>query len=180
LQRRAAGGDRGAQAELAGIDLDAWDKITDNDRARVEQSTTAVGQAALRISQLPEAERPAAWDAAVDQLSTRFPDIAQYKGRYSPEALASAIDQAKLVNDFISLSRPSYQAIPEGGTLVNTRDPAAVQTYMQGMGSSTRPKVATPEEARSLPPGTEFETPDGRILRVPGGGGGNVTSNFRP
>lgn len=30
------------------------------------------------------------------------------------------------------------------------------------------PVVNTPEEARNLPPGTEFQTPDGRRMRVPG------------
>jgi hypothetical protein len=141
LQRRAAGGDRTAMAELAGIDLDAWDKLADNDRAVTGERASAIGQAALRISQLPEASRPAAWDAAVDQLSARFPELAEYKGQYSPEALMSAIDSAKLVNDFIGLSRPSYQAIPEGGTLVNTRDPAAVQSYMGRLGSTQQPAI---------------------------------------
>jgi hypothetical protein len=141
LQRRAAGGDRSALAELAGIDIDAFDKLADNERAATGERVSAIGQAALRISQLPEAERPMAWDAAVDQLSTRYPEIAEFKGRYSPEALSSAIDQAKLVGEFFQLERPSYQAIPEGGTLVNTRDPAAVQSYMARLGSTQQPAI---------------------------------------
>lgn len=179
LQRRAAGGDRAAMGELAGIDLDAWDKISDNDRQRVQESASAIGQAALRISQLPEPDRPAAWDAAVDQLSARFPDVAQYKGQYSPETLNSALDQAKLVEEFIGLSRPSYQAIPEGGTLVNTRDPAAVQSFTSGQGAAPV-RVATPQEAAALPPGTRFIDPNGVERMVPGGASGNAGGNFRP
>ena len=38
----------------------------------------------------------------------------------------------------------------------------------------------SPDEAQRLPPGTEFQTPDGRILRVPGGGGSNATGGFQP
>lgn len=179
LQRRAASGDQSALAEMAGIDLDAWDKISDNDRARVKESVDAVGQAALRISQLPEAERPAAWDAAVDQLSTRFPDVAQYRGQYSPEALASAIDQAKLVTQFFELERPNYTVVPRDADLVNERDPEAIRQFIEGR-SAALPTIANPDEARALPPGTEFRTPDGRIMRVPGGGGSNATGTFRP
>jgi hypothetical protein len=179
LQRRAATGDRAALAELAGIDLDAYDKLADNDRQATQERVGAIGQAALRISQLPPEQQPQAWDAAVDQLSVNFPELAQYKGRYSPEALQSAIDQAKLVGQFFELERPRWQAIPEGGALVNTSDPAAVAEYMAGQGRNL-PTIANPEEARSLPPGSEFRTPDGRILRVPGGGGSNATGTFRP
>lgn len=179
LQRRAASGDRAALGELAGIDLDAYDKLHDNDQQVVQERVGAIGQAALRISQLPPEQQPAAWDAAVDQLSSRFPELAEYKGQYSPEALASAIDQAKLVNDAISLSRPSYQAIPEGGTLVNTRDPAAVQSFTSGQGAAPV-RVSTPQEAAALPPGTKFIDPNGVERMVPGGGGGNATGGFRP
>lgn len=177
LQRRAATGDRSAKAELAGIDLDAWDKIDDNERQATTERASVIGQAALRISQLPPEQRPQAWDQAIDQLAPRYPELAEYKGRYSEEALMSAIDQAGKVNDFFDLERPRYQAIPEGGTLVNTSDPAAVQSFTSGQ-SADLPVVSSPEQARALPPGTEFRTPDGRVLRVPGGGGGNVTSGF--
>jgi hypothetical protein len=179
LQRRAAGGDRTAMAELAGIDLDAWDKLADNDRQTTTERASVIGQAALRISQLPPEQRPAAWDQAIDQLSSRYPELAEYKGQYSEEALMSAIDSAKLVNDFFDLERPRYQAVPVDADLVNTSDPTAVSEYMARQNGSGPPVVASPEEARRLPPGTEFRTPDGRVMRVPGGAGASrAGSNF--
>lgn len=177
LQRRAAGGDRTALAELAGIDLDAWDKLADNDRQAVTERATVIGQAALRISQLPPDQRPAAWDAAIDQLAPRFPEVAEFKGKYSEEALMSAIDSGKLVTEFTNLSRPSYQVVPEGGTLVNTRDPAALSQVAQ---QNAPVRVTTPAEAQALPPGTRFVDPNGVERIVPGGAGGNASGGFRP
>lgn len=175
LQRRAAGGDRAALAELASIDLDAYDKLADNDRATMKERVDAIGNAALDIANRPEAERAAAWDAYIDQLSTRYPELAEYKGHYSEELLRSAIADAGKMQDFLKSGMPDYQVIPEGGTLVNTRDPGAVQSFV---GGGDIPTVASPEEARRLPPGSQFRTPDGRTMRVPGGGGGNAPGGF--
>lgn len=52
---------------------------------------------------------------------------------------------------------------------------------MGAMGGSDIPKVATPDEAMRLPPGSQFYDPNGVLRVVPpnaGGGGGNVTSGF--
>lgn len=178
LQRRFAAGDREAGAQLAGIDLEAYDKLADNERAQMGERVTAIGQAALRISQLPEAERPAAWDAAVDQLSANFPELAQFRGQYSPEALMSAIDSAKLVNDFFELERPRWTPIPENAVIVNTADPAAVQEYMSSLGQ--RGGIQTGEVVN----GYRFKggDPNDRNSweQVTGGAGGNAGGNFRP
>ena len=138
-------------------------------------SVDAIGQAALRVSQLPPEQQPAGWDASIDQLSQRFPELAEYKGQYSQEALMGAIDQAKLVKDFIGLERPDYQVVPEGGTLVNTRDPAALSA-VAGQNAPAAPTSET--EYRALPPGAEYIAPDGS-KRVKGGAGASrVGSNF--
>jgi hypothetical protein len=176
LQRRAAGGDRTAMAQLAGIDLDAWDKLADNDRQAATERASVIGQAALRISQLPPEQRPMAWDQAIDQLAVRFPELAEYKGQYSEEALMGAIDSAKLVDDFFQLEKPSYQVIPEGGTLVNTRDPGAVSSFVSGQGAPAAPTSKADYDA--LAPGAEYVAPDGS-RRVKGGAGASrVGSNF--
>lgn len=180
LQRRAAAGDRAAMAQLAGIDLDAYDKLHDNDVADTKERVDAIGQAALRISQLPPEQRPQAWDAAVGQLSTRWPELAEYQGKYSDAALNSAIDTAGQVGKFFELSRPQYMAPPEGSALVNVRDPAAIEAYNKGAGAPTSdiPTVTSPEEAKRLAPGTQFKTPDGRLMRVPGGAASDGGGNF--
>lgn len=182
LQQRAAAGDHGAMAQLAGIDLDAYDKLEDNRRQDTHDRVEAIGGAALRISQLPPEQRPQAWDAAIMQLSPRFPELAEYQGKYDESLLMSAIDTAGQAKQFFELSRPQYMAPPEGSALVNVRDPAAIAAYNSGVGASGGsgeiPTVATPEEAQRLPPGSQFKTPDGRILRVPGGGASNGTGGF--
>lgn len=159
LQRRAAGGDRTALAELAGIDIDAYDKLADNERVGTKERVSAIGQAALAVSQLPPEQRPAAWDGYIDQLSQRYPELAEYRGQYSEQALMGAIAQAEQMGKFFELSDPRFQVIPEGGTLVNTRDPAAIQQYMEGLGN--------------IPP-----PPAGFTLDNPGGGVGNGTGGF--
>lgn len=182
LTALAATGDRAAQAQLWGLDPDVADKLGDNERQELGQRVSAVGQAALRISQLPPEARPQAWDASIDQLSRQYPELAEYKGQYSEDGLMSAIDNAKLVSEHFALERPAYQAIPEGGTLVNTRDPAAVASFTRGAGAPAGdiPTLSDPAEARNLPPGSQFKTPDGRIMRVPGGGAGNSVGGFPP
>lgn len=182
LQRRAATGDRAAQAELWGIAPDTADKIGDNHRAELQQRIDAIGQAALRIEQMPAAERPAAWDAAVDQLSATYPEVAEYKGRYSEEALMSAIDTAHLVSEHFNLTRPNYTALPPGAKLVNTRDPAAVASVAGGAASSTPPPDAIEALKRGEGSPAQFDEifGPGSAARYMGNGGGGarVTSNF--
>jgi hypothetical protein len=132
LQRRAASGDPTALGELAGIDIDAWGKLNTAERQQHEQRVKVIGQAALAVSQLPPEQRPAAWDSYIGQLSQQYPELAEYRGQYSEQALMGAIAQSEQMGKFFELSRPSYQVIPEGGVMVNTRDPSAVQQYAGG------------------------------------------------
>lgn len=108
-----------------------------------------------------------------------------------PEALSAAGKQAqdmglqpgtpefkRAVSQIIEFGMPKYQVVPEGGTLVNTRDPSAVQQFAQGQPS------AGPAEGSTA---TNPQTGQKIILRngqwVPlagGGGGGNATGGFLP
>lgn len=174
LQQRAASGDRAAMAQLAGVDLDAYDKLADNDRQNVAERVKTIGNAGMYIASLPEEQQPAAWDAAIDQLAPAYPELAEYKGRYSPDALRGVISQAGMMQDFLKSQMPDYMAIPEGGTLVNTRDPAAVASVGNGApaGGPTPGAVVN---------GYVFKggNPNDRNSWAPaGGGGGNVTDNF--
>ena len=185
LQGRAAQGDKAALAQLAGIDLNAWDKIGDNQRQQIAKQVDFVGNAALAVSRLPPEQRPAAWDSYIQQgVAAGFTDLAQYQGRYSDEALNGALAQAGMIKQFIDMNEPKYQVVPEGGALVNTNDPAAVQSYVNGMAPQASPggAVAAPAskaEFDALPPGTQYRAPDGS-MRIKGGGAGNGTGNFRP
>ncbi len=125
---RAAKGDKAAIAELAGIDWDAWTKISKADKDAIKARNDYMGNAALRISQAPEAQRPQLWDAAVQQgVQLGYSDLASFQGQYNPQALEALIANSGQVAKLFELEKPNYQVIPEGGTLVNTRDPAALQ-----------------------------------------------------
>jgi len=177
LQQRAAQGDAAALGQLAGIDINAWQKLSTAQKDQIKQSADYIGNAALNISRLPPEQRAAAWDAAVvegERLGIR--GLAQQAGQYSEQALQGALAKAGMVKDFISATEPHYQVIPEGGTLVDTRNASAVSGYV---GSQDAPvQVQSVEQARSLPPGTRFIDPNGNIRVVPGGSGGNAAGGF--
>lgn len=177
LQRMAAGGDKSAIAELWGIDPQVANTISDDQRAEVGERANVIGQAALRISQLPPEQRPQAWDQAVGQLSSRYPELADYQGKYSEQALASAIDQAKLVGEFFNLERPSYMAVGGEEDLVNTRDPAAVAAVIARRAGGAPVTATTKEAYDALPPGASYVAPDG-TTRTKGGGAGNGAGSF--
>jgi hypothetical protein len=143
LQGRAAQGDKAALAELAGIDLNAWDKLADNDKAMIAERVKFVGDAALAVSQLDPSQQAQAWDQYAMYGAQRFPELAEQVGEFSPEALQGALAMAGQVKTFLDMEKPSYMAIPQGGTLVNTRDPQAVAQFGQPPQGDPVPQIPT-------------------------------------
>jgi hypothetical protein len=134
LRMRAAQGDADALQQLVGIDFNSYRTLGEDQRRILKDQNDYVGQAALRISQLPPQQQPMAWDQAIAQGVQRgFSSLADKQGQFSPQALSSAIDSAGLVDKFLQLAEPRYTALVPGGTLVNTRDPAAVNSVAGGM-----------------------------------------------
>lgn len=116
--------------QIGNMQQDRQKQLQAEQQKKLAEGQKAVGQAALLISQQPEQARPQAWDQAIDQLvGMGWDGLAQYKGKYSPQSLQAVIAQSGLANEFISGQQPKYMAIPEGGTLVNTRDPSAVSQF---------------------------------------------------
>lgn len=98
--------------------------------AKLKEAKSVVGQAALQIATLPPEQQAQAWDQQIDYLASQgYDGLAQYKGRYSPQSLMGVISEAGLANELRTATQPSYQVIPEGGALVNTRDPRATQQF---------------------------------------------------
>lgn len=119
IKMRAAQGDKQAIAQLAGIDWNAWSKLGQVGKDALKSKVDYLGNAALRISQLPEEARPQAWDAAVDQgVSLGYNDLAEQKGRYSAQALNSLIDNAGMVTKLFDAQKVDYKVIPEGGRAI--------------------------------------------------------------
>ena len=153
--------------EIARYDAGSALQLRKADEKRQQQliadGTKAVGQAALLIAQKPEAERSMAWDQAIDGLAAQgWTSLAQYKGRYSPQALESVIASAGLSGDYIQGQQPKYLPIPAGGTLVNTRDPAAIAQFQGQV-----PMVSDQASYDAIPSGQQFRDPDGNLRVKP-------------
>jgi hypothetical protein len=179
LQRRAASGDKSAVAELAAVDIDAWNTITDNDRQRIEASNKFIGDAARSVATKPEADRAAWWDYYVDEaVKQGFNDLASQKGKYSPQALEGAIARSGQMDAFIKSQQPDWMVVPEGGVMVNSRDPKAVSQFGSG-GGGALPTVSDNASYDAVAPGQQYRDPQGNVRTKPGGGGGDATGGFR-
>jgi hypothetical protein len=142
------------------------------------ERTKYVGQAALRISQLPPEQQAAAWDQAVAQgVAMGHPELAQYQGHYSPELLNATLAAAGLTDKAMELQQPKYMPIPAGGTLVDTRNPQAVASFSGGQAPGGVPKVTDEASYSAIKPGQQYMTPDGHI-RIKGGASSNASGGF--
>lgn len=144
VAQAAYAGDNQALAELFTLDPNLWTKLDGRQQETMKNATSYMGQAAFRIGQLPEDQRPAAWQAAVAQAEQGGMDIPAYLEGYSPEVLSSAIDRAKLTENYIQRFDPKYMAVPEGDTLVDTRNPAAVSQFGAGGAPQQQPAQPAP------------------------------------
>lgn len=107
---------RAPATALAAINWDDYAALSKEQAEIAKQNVETIGQLALL------ADTPQKWDATINQLGPQF---AQYKGQFAQrEAIIARAGEAKA---FLEQQAPKYQVIPEGGTLVNTRDPAALQ-----------------------------------------------------
>ncbi len=165
--------------------------------AQTEERTKLFGRAAKA------AKTPQEWDAIATHLSQNgYPEAAQMVGKFNPEirsaymAAAGESDASDKPSALIqgyqfrqSLpetergqfdkyqqnARPQIFGSAEAG--YNVFDPNAGQAPAPAAPQDI-PRVATPEEAAKLPPGTQFMMPDGRVGTVPGGAGGNASGGF--
>lgn len=122
LARRASEGDDAAATELWSMDADLASRFSRQQQDQVKLGTQAVGQAALRISALPDDQIPAAADQAIDLLSREFPNLARFKGMVKSRAdLDAILDQTGMSEKSIELRRTRWIARPgEGGALIPT------------------------------------------------------------
>ena len=105
---QALGGDMQSFRQLAQTDPEQWNRI----RPEVERATRTVGQAAMW------ADDPQKWDQMVAQLSADYPDLAQYRGRFSPELRARFIAEAGQMTQFMEQQQPRVQSVAPGGAIV--------------------------------------------------------------
>jgi len=141
LRTKAAQGDPAALQQLVGIDFDSWKALDEGQRRMVKDTNDYVGQASLRIAKLPPGQRAAEWDKTIQSGVERgYKALAPKLGQYSDKALNDAIDSAGLVNEFLKLAEPDWRVVPEGGVMVNARDPDAIAS----LNSTPPPQLPAP------------------------------------
>lgn len=135
----AVRGDPQALEALAGFNIDDYLKLDKRSQDEYKQGIDTIGQLALM------ADTPEEWDDVVGQLAQANPEFQKYRGRF--DLRESVIAQAGQAKEFIDQQQPKYQVIPEGGTLVNTRDPAALaQVAGQNAAPQGGPQPGTIED----------------------------------
>ena len=112
---------RAPATALAEINWDDYAALSKEEAAIAKQNVETIGNLALM------ADTPTKWDATIDQLGPQF---AQYKGQFAQrQAIIARAGQAKA---FLEQQEPKYQVVPEGGMLVNVKDPKALQQAADG------------------------------------------------
>ena len=177
LQQAAVAGDPKAKAQLAGIDYDLWDKINDNDRVATKDKNDRIGQSLVLVASLPPEQQPMAWDREIDRLSASgMKELDEYRGRFSPDALQSAVAEHGALDDFLKTQKIDYSVIPEGGRLQGFD--AAGRPLAGGAASAPAgpPQVGTMEDGHEFIGGDPADPKSWRA--VSGGGAGNGTGGF--
>jgi hypothetical protein len=148
---------------LASINWDDYVALTKDQSEIAKQNVETIGQLALM------ADTPQKWDATIDQLG---PQYAHYKGQFGQRE--AMIARAGQVKEFLEQQAPKYQVIPEGGTLVNTRDPAALQQVANGQSAPQGDLEAQAQAA--IAAGADPEKVRARMQEL--GGQGASPANF--
>lgn len=118
---------------------------------RHEQTAKVLGEAAYDIALRPPAEQAAAWDSYVDQLAPKFPEVAAYRGKFTPEALNGLLAETGMNQKVIDARAPKYVVAPPGGGLVNSNP----------LSPGFNPGAASPQGMPALPPGFTIDAPGG-------------------
>lgn len=150
----AAGGDvqgaRTAALRAGNFDLaKTLDGLGAPDKEAIKRRSEYIGNAALRIQQLPPEQRAAAWDHYARQGPQFGVDgLDQYVGQYSEEALHAAIAQAGMVKDYFDANKIDWRVTPEGGRM----DPfdAFGRPLAPDRMSQPSPQAAPPQDEAGL------------------------------
>lgn len=156
VQGRAAQGDPAALAELAGLDFQAWSALDTKAKADMKQRFDFLGQAALAIKQLPEEQRPAAFNAYVQRgVEMGMDELGQYIGKYDPQLIDTALAQAGLVKQFMDTQKIDWHQVGERpsfatdafGRPIGSQNPYSAAVGTQGAPQQPAQPAASPPPA---------------------------------
>lgn len=160
----ALGGDVASLHRLATNDPEMFARI----RPEVERVQGLIANAARW------ADTPEKWDQVIDQYAQDYPQLHEYRGRFSPALRASVIAEAGQIGDFIREQQPHYQTIAPGGAIVGMDQNGQNMGYVAGGPADAPdyvpPAARGPQDAPQAQPATaatpQALTPDegGRIL----------------
>lgn len=166
---QAALGDKAAINELWGLDSEIAGKLTKDHTDHIDKGVKAAGNIAIGLLQLPEGQRAAAWDAGIDTLDESYPELAQFKGQYSPTNLQSVLAQAGMSKDAVDITSPKYQAVVPGGTLAQTNSLAG-PVYSAATATEDDAPAQAPSGSSSAPRSVRNNNPgnieDGKFAKA--------------
>jgi hypothetical protein len=166
---------------------------------RTTRRNTAMAQEAYNLLRRPESEWAAAFQESAPFLLEHGVSRQQLAGfRLTRDNLMDVITHARDIEKIAEEARPDMMVVPQGATIaaVDRRTGQATPTYespivtgpggipysrppsMSTVQPGNLPLVSTPEEARQLPPGTQFRDPQGIVRTVPGGAGQSGPQTF--
>lgn len=175
-QTGQADNQRISQVLLQSGDIDGYRQY--NKQLQGEQA-----EAAKTIGRLARyADSPEKWDRAIDwAIANGAPELAAYKGQYSPENRMAALAIGGEYDAFVRENEPRYIAVGENG-VVNTRDPQALAAVAAATGGGAR--SAPPQPGQSLEEKAQAAIARGadpvrvreRLHQMQGGAGGGQRS----
>lgn len=133
--------------QLAVLDPDTWARLDKRAQDETERRVKLIGQAALY------ADTPEKWDQVIDQLTPQYPELAQYRGRFSPQARAAAIAQAGEMSQFIDQQKIRWMQVGENGSFAidNMGNPVGSGNPYAPQAPATAPAAPAPSLPTGIP-----------------------------
>lgn len=119
-QGRAADADRAEQRGMQRMNfqLQLSNAARQAKKDQIEQARMAAERVAAGVA---GADSPEAWDTAIGELAAEFPQVAAYKGRYSPGLKTFVINQALQVNEILKAQEEQFQAAAPGSAIYSRK-----------------------------------------------------------